>query len=497
MKWKKSRSNNLPLLLPPGPKKLPIIGNLHLISQPPFRCFRDLAKQYGPIMHLKLGEVDTIVVSSPEIAREILKDSDPAFAARHDSVVMKIFSYNYLDIVFGRYGDYWRQMRKICTAELLSARNVRSFGSIRKDEVSRLVESLRLSAGSRPVNLSEEIFSMMSSITSRAAFGLVACKDKHSLIRMSREGIKLGAGFVFQDHFPSSTIASVLSWGTRVRILRMRRHLDLILDDIIRQHERNLARIHGEGAASRRRGNGELGNEDLIDVLLRIKENGEMEHPISYDNIKALLYDLFTGGTDTSSSTVEWVMTELLRNPQVMAKAQAEVRQVLVNRSGIEEQEEDIKKLHYLKLVIMETHRLHPQGSLLPRASREQRQIRGYTIPEKARVLVNVWEIHRDPKYWIDPESFEPERFRDQPTFDFTGNDFRYLPFGSGKRICPGIAFASASVVITLAHLLYHFDWKLPPGVRAQDLNMIEDYGITTSRRQNLIVVATPFKPSL
>ncbi|KAH6814707.1 hypothetical protein C2S51_023725 [Perilla frutescens var. frutescens] len=462
-KWKKSPSID-EVNLPPGPKKLPIIGNLHLISKPPFRCFRDLSKQYGPIMHLKLGEVDTIVVSSPEIAKEVLKDNDPAFAARHESMVLEIFVYDYLDVVFGRYGDYWRQMRKICTVELLSAKNVRSFGSIRKDEVSHLVESLRLSARN-PVNLSEEIFSMMSSITSRAAFGRV-CKDKNALIKIVRDAMKLGAGFVFQDYFPSSKIASVLSWGTRLRLFRMKRRLDLIFDDIIGQHERNLARIHEGG-----RGNGEFGNEDLIDVLLRIKENGEMEYPIRYENIKALLLDMFTGGTETSSSTLEWVMTELLRNPQVMAKAQAEVRQVLINKNSIEE--EDIKKLHYLKLVIMETHRLHPQGSLLPRACREQRQIRGYTIPKKARVLVNIWEIQRDPKYWVDPEMFDPERFRDQPSFDFSGNDFRYLPFGSGKRICPGITFGSTSVVFPLVHLLYNFDWKLPSGVRAEDLNMI------------------------
>lgn len=200
---------------------------------------------------------------------------------------------------------------------------------------------------------------------------------------------------------------------------------------------------------------------------------------------------MFAGGTETTSSTVDWAMVELMRNPRVMAKAQAEVRQVMKNSSIIYE-EEDIKKLNYLKLVIMETHRLHPPFPMIPRSSREPRQINGYALPDKQKVLVNIWAIHRDPKYWTNPETFQPEQFQDL-SLDLTGSDFRYLPFGSGKRVCPGITFGSASVVLPLAHLLCNFNWELPHGMDAQAMNMIENSGIASSRKQNLFVVATPY----
>lgn len=204
---------------------------------------------------------------------------------------------------------------------------------------------------------------------------------------------------------------------------------------------------------------------------------------------------MFAGGTETSSSTVDWAMTELIRNPQVMAKAQDEIRQMVKERGNDNIEEEDIKKLKYLRLVMMETLRLHPQGSIIPRVSREARQISGYTIPAKINVLVNVWAIQRDPKYWDHPESFDPERFVKEASLDITGGDFRYLPFGSGKRMCPGMAFGWASVSLPLAQLLYNFNWELPAGVDAQALNMLETSGLTTSRKEKLFVVATPYQP--
>ncbi|XP_042023230.1 premnaspirodiene oxygenase-like isoform X1 [Salvia splendens] len=476
-KWKKKSSANFP----PGPKKVPIIGHLHLISNPPFRSFRDLARKYGPIMHLKLGQVDTIVVSSPEIVKEMLKDKDPVYADRPESIALNIFWYNYVDITFSPYGHYWRQMRKICILELLSAKNVRSFGFIRKDEVCRLVESLRLS-GEEPVNLTDMVYLTLSSIICRAAFGKVL-KDKEALMRLVSVALEMATGFLLADIFPSSVIANAVSWSTKRRLMVMRRKMDAIFDEIIREHESNGG------------GNGEFGNEDLVDVLLRVKESGDVDFPFGYDNIKAVILDMFTGGSETSSSSLDWVMTELMRNPRAMNKVQAEIRQVMKGRSHTSIEEDDIQKMKYLKLVIMESHRLHPQGSIIPRLSRESCQINGYTIPAKTKVLVNAWAIQRDPKYWTDPESFKPERFLNQPTLDFTGNDTRYMPFGSGKRVCPGIAFGSASVALPLAQLLHDFNWKLPHGVDAQDLNMIEHFGITSCRKYKLFVIATPYQP--
>nr|BBJ56553.1 cytochrome P450 [Perilla frutescens] len=470
--------------LPPGPKKLPIIGNLHLVSDPPFRSFRDLAKQHGPLMHLKLGEVDSFLVSSPEIAKEVLKDNDPLFTNRPKSIALEVCWYNYKDIAFCPYGEYWREMRKISTLEVLSAKRVRSFAPIRKDEVSRLVEYLNAAAArGSAVNLTEKVGTMVSSITCRSAFGTV-CKDKESMLKIVNETLGIVAGYSIADMYPSSPVVAPIRWAIRLWLLRLRRKIDIVFDDIIRRHE-----------SSPTSSNGEFGDEDLVDVLLRVKETGQTKFPIGYDNIKAILLDMFGGGSETSAAAVVWAMTELIRHPPVMAKAQAEVRQVITSHNFIEE--EVTPNLHYLKLIIMETLRLHPLATVINRVSREPREIGGYTVPANVRVAVNIWAIHRDPKSWPDPETFKPERFEDQQSFDFTGNnDFRYIPFGSGRRMCPGLTYGLVSVTYILAQLLYNFNWKLPDGVDAQTLNMIEHNGITTSRKQELIVIPIPFEPT-
>ncbi|KAK6129777.1 hypothetical protein DH2020_036484 [Rehmannia glutinosa] len=474
-KWNKSRKPHICVKLPPGPKTLPIIGHLHLMSTLPFRSFRHLAEQFGPIMLLKLGEVPTIVISSPEIAKQMLKDNDPHFAGRPESIAVKIMWYDYKNIVFSPYGNYWRQMRKICVMELLGAKSVRSFGSIRNDEVSGLIKSIRLSSG-KPINLTEKISSLISSITCRAAFGKV-CKDRDTLTKLMKEAFRMAAGLEIADLFPSSKIISTLSWS-KLRLLTMRRKLDVILDAIINEHKENLA-------------NGEFGNEDLVDVFLRIQKSGELEFPIGNDNIKAVIYDMFAAGTETSSTTIDWTMTELMRNPRVMAKAQAEVRKIFKGGKIIEEN--DVQKLKYLKLVIKETLRLHPPAPIIFRASREEREINGYTIPAKIRVLVNVWGMQRDPKYWTNPGNFEPERFENQ-ALDFVGGDFQYIPFGSGSRMCPGMTFGLANIELPLAQLLYSFNWKLPDGVKAEDLEMIENPGVTAARKNKLFVVPTTYE---
>ncbi|XP_011073878.1 premnaspirodiene oxygenase-like [Sesamum indicum] len=492
--WKKSKDKNEPANLPPGPPKLPIIGHAHLLGTLPFRSFKTLAKTYGDIMHLKLGEVSTIVISSPAIAKEALKTRDPMFADRPESVAAKIMWYDYVDIAFSPYNEYWRQMRKICIVELLSAKNVRSFGSIRNDEIALLMQTIRSSAGS-VIDLTERIFKLTSSITCRAAYGKV-CRDRDALIKLMNDSIVFAGGFMLADLFPSSKLLNVLSWN-KMRLVRMRRKLDVILDDIINEHKVNLARIRSTEVSEKgdvtRRGNGELGNEDLVDVLLRLQGSGELKFPIANDNIKAVIYDMFSGATETSSSTLDWAMVELVRNPRVRAKAQAEVRQAFKDGRSIDENE--VGKLKYLKLVVKEVLRLHPATPLVPRASREDSEINGYYIPAKTKVLVNNWGMGRNPNYFPNAESFEPERFESNG-IDFNGANFEYLPFGAGKRMCPGMTFGLASVELPLAHLLYNFNWELPKGIKPSDLDMTENPGISAPRKHHLHIVATPYDPS-
>lgn len=200
--------------------------------------------------------------------------------------------------------------------------------------------------------------------------------------------------------------------------------------------------------------------------------------------------DIFAAGTETSSTTVDWIMAELIRNPHVMGKVQNEIRQTFKGNKTIEDA--DVQNLKYLKLVIKEGLRLHAPIPLIPRVSREDTEIAGYLIPARAKVLVNAWGMGRDPEIWSNPESFEPERFDNNST-DFTGNHFEYIPFGAGRRMCPGMTFGLASVELPLAHLLYNFDWKLPDGMSPNDLDMVERPAITAARRQNLELVATRY----
>jgi cytochrome P450 len=198
---------------------------------------------------------------------------------------------------------------------------------------------------------------------------------------------------------------------------------------------------------------------------------------------------VFVAGTDTSSTTIEWAMSEMMKNPRVREKAQAELRQTFRGKKQI--CEIDLEKLTYLKLVIKETLRLHPPSPLLiPRECTELTKIDGYDIPKKTTVLINAWAIGRDPQYWNDAEKFIPERF-DGSFIDFKGNNFEYIPFGAGRRMCPGMTFGLASVMFSLAILLYHFNWKLPNQMKPEDLDMIEHFGLTIGRKNGLCLIPT------
>lgn len=205
------------------------------------------------------------------------------------------------------------------------------------------------------------------------------------------------------------------------------------------------------------------------------------------------LQDMFAAGTDTTFITLDWGMTELIMNPKVMERAQAEVRSIVGERRVVTES--DLPQLHYMKAVIKEIFRLHPPAPVLvPRESMEDVTIDGYNIPAKTRFFVNAWAIGRDPESWRNPESFEPQRFMGS-TIDFKGQDFELIPFGAGRRSCPAITFGAATVELALAQLLHSFDWELPPGIQAQDLDMTEVFGITMHRIANLIVLAKPHFP--
>nr|AYM55639.1 cytochrome p450 [Croton stellatopilosus] len=473
--WKKSKKANKSSHLPPGPLKLPVIGNMHNLmgSLLPHQSFQNLAKTYGPLMHLQLGEITTIVVSSPEVAKRVMKTQDTVFANRPKLLAPAVLSYNYTNIMNTSYGEYWRQLRKICVLELLSARRVQSFKSIRKKELSNFVKCISSSSGSL-INLSKMLLSLAYSTTSRAAVGEISKDQGQAFVPLVQEIVEVASGFTVADFFPSIKLLHRIS-GMRPKVERLFQEVDKILGNIIDEHK-------GRASAS---SNKDEAN-DLVDVLLNIQERGGLSFDLTTNNIKAVILDIFIGGSETSSSVLEWAMSELIKNPNVMKKAQAEVREIFHSKGYVDE--EKLSELNYLKLIVKETLRLHPPISLLPRQNSESSEINGYFIPAKSRVLINAWAVGRDPNYWEDAEKFKPERFLDN-SIDYKGNNFEFLPFGAGRRTCPGMLFGIVNVELPLANLLYHFDWKLPEEMNEENLDMTEAFGGAIRRENHLNLI--------
>ncbi|KAI7738833.1 hypothetical protein M8C21_011714 [Ambrosia artemisiifolia] len=463
---------------PPQPWKLPLIGHLHhLLGSLPHIALAKLSQTLGPIIHLRLGEFTAVVISSPVLAKQVLKTNDLSFANRPKLLSAEIVGYNYTDIVFAPYGEYWRQMRKICILELLSAKKVRSFESIRDQESCGLVESI-VNEGPVTINLTKKIFATMNVIACRVAVGS-KCKDHEMLLELIEQIMSLSGGFDVSDLFPSFKVLHLVT-GMRGKLMNIYGKIDKMLDSIIFDHQE----CRGDGRQADQ-------NEDLLDVLLRLKDDGGLQFPLTYDNIKAVILDMFAAGTDTASVIIEWAMFELMMNPRVMHKLQGELRRVLKGKKKV--YESDLKDLDYLRLVIKETLRLHPPLPLLvPRECRETCKIGGYDIPVNTKIIINFWKIGRDLDYWNDPESFIPERFSGS-LIDFKGTHFEYLPFGGGRRICPGLTMGMANVELLLTRLLYHFNWELPNGVNPEDLDRGETFGATLKRKHELYLVPSAY----
>ncbi|XP_015972976.1 cytochrome P450 71D10-like [Arachis duranensis] len=463
--------------LPPGPRKLPIIGNMHnLVGSMPHECLRNLASKYGPLMHLKLGEVSHIIVTSPEMAQEILKTQDLNFCDRPNLLFARVMTYNRTDIALGPYGDYWRHVRKICNMELLTTKRVQSFRHIREAEVSELVKAISQSQGSI-FNLSHKILSMTYGIVARIAFGKRYSYQEFFISSMEK-AIQIGGGNCIADLYPSIRVLLEMMSTDKAKLKELYIKTDKVLQDIIDDH-----RNKKDGKFEEE----EEGSEDLVDVLLKFQQK-DSEYPLTDDNIKAIIQDIFTAGGETSSAVVEWAMSELIKNPKVMERAQSEVRRVYGSKGYVDESE--LHQLTYLKSIIKETLRLHPPVPLLlPRENRESCQIKGYQIPSNSRIIINVWAIGRDPRYWIDAMEFKPERFVDDYSIDNRGTNFEFIPFGGGRRMCPGIAFASPNMELPLAQFLYHFDWKLPNGIKNEELDMTELFGMSIRRRNDLCLI--------
>ncbi|KAJ6374381.1 hypothetical protein OIU78_029989 [Salix suchowensis] len=446
--------------LPPSPLKIPVVGNLLQLGLYPHRSLQSLAKRHGSLMLLHLGSAPTLVVSSADGAREILRTHDVIFSNRPDSSIARRLLYDYKDLYLAPYGEYWRQMRSICVAQLLSSKRVKLFQSIREEETALLLQNVELfSSRSLQVDLSELFSELTNDVVCRISFGKKYREGDggRKFKKLLEEfGAVLGV-FNVGDFIPWLGWINYLT-GLNARVEWVFTELDRFLDEVIEEFQAKRVAV----------------NEDkmnFVDVLLEIQKNSTDGASIGRDSIKAIIL-------------------EVLKHPEAMKKAQDEIRRIAGSKNGVTQ--DDVEKTPYLKAAIKESLRLHPPiPMLIPRESTEDVKVQGYDILAKTRVIINAWAIGRDPSSWEKPEEFRPERFLES-AIDFKGNDFQFIPFGAGRRGCPGTAFASSLIEITLASLLHKFNWALPGGAKPEDLDIAEAPGLAIHRKFPLVVIATP-----
>ncbi|KAK3129145.1 hypothetical protein QOZ80_6BG0472300 [Eleusine coracana subsp. coracana] len=435
-------------------------------------------------MMLQLGTVPTVVVSSAAAAREVLKTNDADCCSRPDTPGPRQLSYDHKDVAFSPYSDDWRERRKLFIVEFLSKRRIQTTWHARESEMDKLVRRLTIADG-RPVSMEDHIFEYMDAIIGTVAFGNIYGTEQFTYKKHFHDAIdeamRVRSSFSAEDYFPNA-LGRLVDHLTGIALLRKRvfREFDAFFERIIQQHLDSSSSTKPKSKGS------------LIDVLIDLMKEHEGTIRFSRDHVKAMLTNTFIGGVDTGSVTMVWAMAELIRHPWVLKKLQDEIRSAV--RTNERVRPEDLSKLTYLKMVVMETLRLHPALPLLvPRVNMRHIKISGYDVPTNTRLFVNAWAIGRDPANWHNPEEFYPDRFEGKDV-NFSGTHFEFLPFGAGRRMCPGMAMGVATTEFTLANLLYNFNWALPEGVTREAMNMEQAGGLTVHKKTPLILVPTKYR---
>ncbi|CAI0551524.1 unnamed protein product [Linum tenue] len=472
--------------LPPGPRGLPIVGYLPFLGTHLHKSFTELARVYGPIYKLWLGHRIYIVISSPSLVKQV-RDHDVTFADRDPLIAPKILTAGGNDIAFSSYGTEWRKLRKVFVRELMSSARLNASYVLRKRYAEKAIKDVYQKTG-KALDFGQLTFMIISNTVLSMLWGSTTHGEEgeklFSQIReIAGESMVLLGMPNISDMIPA--LARFDLQGMERKSQETFRRSDRILSSII--EERRKLRESGDSNS--------VGKEakDLLQVLLDLNNHGDYaaESSITDNQLKGILMDSIIGGTDTTSTTIEWTMAELMQHPDAMHKVHKELDEV-VGRGNVLE-EFHLPRLHYLEAAIKETFRLHPTLPLLvPRCPTEDCQIGGYTIPKGATVFINAYAMHRDPQLWDSPLEFRPERFLDvnAAKFDYLGNSSQYFPFGTGRRVCAGIPMAEKMLNYILASLLHSFEWKLAHG--STEVDLTDKFGIVVKLEKPLVLIPTP-----
>ncbi|KAM0937870.1 putative flavonoid 3'-monooxygenase [Dioscorea sansibarensis] len=490
---KKNKDNKAPL--PPGPRGWPILGNLLQIGSKPHETLHTLSKIYGPLYRLRLGSVTFVVANSADVASQFLRTLDANFCNRPPFTIGEHMAYGYKSPGTMPYGPRWLMFRRLCNIHLFSNKALDGMRHVREDEVAMLarkfVQAKDTSISGVGVEVGKELNACAANALTRALFRRRVFEEDNGpdvgeFKKVLEEVLKVATGLNVEDFMPWLKALDVRGFVSKLK--RLHRWYDDTLTKIMEEHKTQ-PKIASEGEAE---------GKDFLSVLLGLKEadikDEETDNKLTDTDIKALLTDLFLGGTDTTSLMVESALVELIRHPDILAAAQKELDSI-VGRSRLVS-ELDLSNVPLLEAIIKETFRLHPPvPHLIPHTASEACEVAGYHVPKAAVLLVNVWTICRDPKIWSRPMEFDPSRFLPggkHAEVDVKGSHFELIPFGSGRRICIGMRLGLRMTTLLLASLVHGFDWALPDGLSPENLNMDVEYGLTLERSVPLVARPIP-----
>ncbi|XP_030537842.1 cytochrome P450 81Q32-like [Rhodamnia argentea] len=482
--------------LPPSPPALPIIGHLHLVKEPLHRTLHHLSLEHGQVFSLRLGSRKTVVVSSLSAVEECFTEKDVAFANRPRLLSGKLLNYDYSTIGLCPYGDYWRNLRRFTAVEMFSARPLADYSPVRHKEVLSLVKQLFRDHGSlgdtkdrewlkvdmrrRLLDLTLNV--MMRMIAGKSYFGRCQVSEEGKEFReITREFSELfvSAGYI-GDFIPALWWADFQ--GVKKKMESVMKAADRFFQQLVDEHRGR--RIESSSSSSSKGvGRTRSSRTTLIDRMLDLQE----QNPEFYTNetVKGLVLVMLLAGADTTATTIEWAMILLLNHSEAMRRACDEIESKVGHDHLLEES--DLAILNYLQNVISETMRLYPSAPLLlPHESTEDTTIGNFSVPRSTMLLVNAWSLHRDPELWVDAERFMPERF---DCGQESNEGFKLIPFGAGRRACPGAVLGRRVVGLSLGALLQCFEWQR---VGLEAINVTEGNGITAPPAEPLQALCKP-----